>query len=236
LQKKWLILSLLILFTLSGCLYPEERKTQNRMPYQDQITAVQTAVENFQKDTGVLPIKTKEADTDIYQKYLIDFNKLVPKYMQEPPGNSFEKGGTFQYVLINVETKPTVKLADLVLTDKVQDVQVALNIYMAKHQYPPFKKIEAQGRYTLDYKKLGFKEDPFVKSPFTGKKLPLMVNGDAKIFIDYRRDLNPAIESYKDELDKHEDIRHLLAEHSFFVPIYSVPYQAENNKPVFLIK
>ncbi|ANC77692.1 hypothetical protein ABE65_013150 [Fictibacillus phosphorivorans] len=235
-SKKWWIPLCLLLFTLSGCLYPEERKTQNRVPYQDQITAVQEAVESFQKDTGVLPIKTKEADTDIYQKYLIDFNKLVPKYMQEPPGNAFEKGGTFQYVLIDVETKPTVRLADLVLTDKVQDIQVALNIYMAENDYPPFKKIEAQGRHTLDFKKLGFKEDPYVTSPFTGKKLPLMVNGDAKIFIDYRKDLNAAITSYQDELDKHEDIRHLLAVHSFFVPVYSVPYTVENNKPIFLIK
>jgi hypothetical protein len=235
-QKKWLVPLCLILLTLSGCLYPEERKLQNRMPYQDQITAVQTAVDSFQKETGVLPIKTKEADTDIYQKYLIDFNKLVPKYMQEPPGNSYEKGGTFQYVLIDVETDPTVKLADLVLTDKVQDVQVALNIYMDKHQYPPFKKIEAQGRYTLDYKKLGFKEDPFVTSPFTGKKLSMMINGEAEIFIDYRKDLKSAVSSYSNELDKYEDIRQLLAKHSFFVPVYSVPYTIENKEPVFLIK
>jgi hypothetical protein len=234
--KKWAIPLFLILFTLTGCLYPEDRKMQNRVPYQDQITAVQEAVENFQKDTGVLPIKTKEADTDVYQKYIIDFNKLVPKYMQEPPGNSFEKGGTFQYVLIDVETKPSVKLADLVLTDKVQDVQTALKIYMDKHQYPPFKSIDAAGRYTLDYKKLGFKEEPFVTSPFTGKKLPLMVNGDAKIFIDYRKDLKPAIESYAEEIGEHEDIRHLLALHSFFVPTSSVAYTIENNKPVFLIK
>jgi hypothetical protein len=234
--KKWMLPLCFILLMLSGCLYPEERKGQNRAPYQDQIAAVQNAVENFQKDTGVLPIITKEADTDIYQKYTIDFNKLVPKYMQEPPGSSYEKGGTFQYVLINVETTPTVKLVDLVLIDNVQDVQTALNIYMAKNQYPPFKKIVAQGRYTIDFKKLGFKKDPTVTSPFTGNELSLMVNSEAKIFIDYSKDLKSAVSSYNDEIDKQEDIRHLLAEHSFFVPIYSVPYTVKNNKPVFLIK
>jgi hypothetical protein len=235
-SKKWWIPLFLILFTLSGCLYPEERKLHNRVPYQDQIVAVQKAVENFQKDTGVLPIKTKEADTDIYQKYEIEFNKLVPKYMQEPPANSFQQGGTFLYVLIDAETDPTVRLVDLVLTDKVQDVQAALNIYVAKHKYPPFKEIVENGRYTLDYKKIGFKKDPFVTSPFTGKKLPLMINNDSKLFIDYRKDLKAAMESNPDDVKEGEDMRHLLAKNSFFVPVYSVPYTVKNNDPVFLIK
>ncbi|WNB93714.1 hypothetical protein [Bacillus sp. NEB1478] len=235
-SKKWFIPFCLILLTLSGCLYPEERKLQNRIPYQDQITAVQKAIDSFQKDTGVLPIETKDGNTDVFQKYVIDFNKLVPKYMQEPPGNSFEKGGTFLYVLTDVETNPTVKLADLVMTDKVQDIQVALKVYMSKHKYPPFKEIVASGRYTLDYKKLGYKKDPTVKSPFTGKQLPLMINNDTKLFIDYRKDLRVAMSSNPKDIKKHEDIRYLLADHSFFVPIYSVPYTVENNKPVFLIK
>lgn len=50
--------------------------SKNQIPYKDQILAVQTAVDTFKKDNGgILPIKTKEAETPIYQKYPIDFKK-----------------------------------------------------------------------------------------------------------------------------------------------------------------
>jgi PBP1b-binding outer membrane lipoprotein LpoB len=75
-MKRKMLFSLLILTAvlLSGCLYPKEELTQNQIPYKDQIKAVQTAVDDFQKNNGgILPIKTREAKTPIYQKYPIDF-------------------------------------------------------------------------------------------------------------------------------------------------------------------
>ena len=72
---------------------------------------MQHAVDRFKKDNGgILPIKTKEANTPIYQKYLIDFKKIVHKYMPEIPGNAYESGGIFQYVLIDVETDPNSEI------------------------------------------------------------------------------------------------------------------------------
>src|SRR5579875_2095880 len=86
------------IFLLSGCMYPEQNLAKNQIPYKDQLQAVQTAVNDYRKDNGgLLPIKTKEANTPIYEKYPIDFKKLMPKYMSEPPGNAFENGGIFQY-------------------------------------------------------------------------------------------------------------------------------------------
>src|SRR3954452_6975405 len=104
---KWNMLVYLALtaFLLTGCMYPQEELAKNQVPYQDQIQTVQTAVDAFRKDNGgILPIKTKEAETPIYQKYPIEFKKITPKYIADTPGNAYENGGVFQYVLVDVET------------------------------------------------------------------------------------------------------------------------------------
>src|SRR5690348_7684666 len=98
-MKRLMLFSTLMIMAviLSGCMYPKEELTQNQVPYKDQIKAVQSAVDDFQKDNGgILPIKTKDAETPIYQKYPIDFKKIAPKYIAEPPGNAYESGGIFQ--------------------------------------------------------------------------------------------------------------------------------------------
>ena len=70
--------------------------------------------------------------------------------------------------------------------------------------------------YTLDYKKLGYADEPFVVSPFTNHNLSFVINGNAEIFVDYRIDLYEAIERNKKEMiiKKGEDIRDLLMEDS----------------------
>ena len=63
--------------------------------------SVQTAINQFQEDNdGILPIKNSDETTPIYQKYVIDFKRIVPEYMAEPPSNAFESGGVFQYVIV----------------------------------------------------------------------------------------------------------------------------------------
>ena len=137
---KWNVLGSFLALTailLAGCMYPEKELTKNQVPYQDQIQAVQTAVDSFREDNGgILPIKTKEAETPIYQKYPIEFKKITPKYIAEPPGNAFENGGIFQYVLVDVETRPTVKLFDLRITDTIRDIKLRIKT----KGYPPYKK------------------------------------------------------------------------------------------------
>ncbi|MFE7152032.1 hypothetical protein ACFVIJ_16925, partial [Heyndrickxia sporothermodurans] len=99
---------------LSGCMYPQDKLAKNQVPYESQIEEVQKAVNKFQKDNdGILPIKTKDQSTPIYEKYPIDFKKMIPNYLSDAPGNSYENGGIFQYVLIDVENKPKVKIFDL---------------------------------------------------------------------------------------------------------------------------
>lgn len=222
---------------LTGCLYPQEKLQQNQAPYADQLAAVQTAVDSFQKESdGLLPIKTRDMSTPLYQKYPIDFAKLMPHFMQEPPGNSFENGGIYQYVLIDVETKPTVKLIDLRAAEKIRDIKLKLQMYRDQHQYPPFQKVLANGVFTLDYNKLGYDEEPYVVSPYSGENLPLVIDGQGEIYVDYSMDLYEALQKNGDKVQPGSDIRVLLTMEAPFVPAYSLPYTAEDKQPVFFVQ
>lgn len=233
---KWKMLSCLVALTavfLAGCMYPKEELAQNQVPYKDQIQAVQNAVDSFREDEGgILPIKTKDAETPIYQKYPIDFKKIAPKYIPEPPGNAFESGGIFQYVLVDVETKPTVKLLDLRIAEAIRDI----NLRIKTKGFPPFKKEITKNVYTLDFKKLGYKEPPYVASPFTNKNLSFVVTTEAKVYVDYAPDLYEALKSAHKEVKPGEDIRSILVDHSMLVPAFSLPYtvDAKTKEPVFL--
>lgn len=222
-------------FILTGCMYPEENLVQNQVPYKDQVESVQSAVNQFQAaNGGILPIKTKDAETPIYQKYPIDFPKIVPEYLAEPPGNSYENGGIYQYVLVDVETKPTVKLLDLRMAETIREIKQRIKA----SGYPPFKKKIADNLYTLDFKKIGYKEEPVAVSPFTGYNLHFIISTDAEIYIDYRSDLFKTIKSSKQEIKEGEDIRYLLLDDSMFVPAYSLPYTIDmkTGEPIFLAK
>ncbi len=232
---KWNLLACIFAaaILLSGCMYPEKELAKNQIPYKDQIQTVQTAIDGFRKDNGgILPIKTKEAETPVYQKYPIDFKKITPKYMAEPPGNAFESGGIFQYVIVDAETDPTVKLLDLRMTETIRD----LNLRIKSQGYPPFKTQIAKNVFSLDFKKLGYEKPPYVVSPFTNQNLSLVITGSGEVFVDYRPDLYQALKKKNNAVKPGEDIRSLLVEDSMFVPAYSLPYtiDAKSKEPVFL--
>lgn len=221
------------LLTLTGCMYPEENLIQNQVPYIEQVNSVQNAVKEFQTaNGGILPIKTKDAKTPIYQKYPIDFQKIVPAFLAEAPGNAFENGGIFQYVLVDAEADPTVKLLDLRMAETIREIKLRINA----NGYPPFKEKIADSVYTIDFKKLGYKEEPIAISPFTNQNLHFVISSDAEVYIDYRSDLYQALKSNKKDLREGEDIRHILVADSMFVPAYSLPYTIDKttNEPIFL--
>jgi hypothetical protein len=233
-KMKLVLVIVLTASLLAGCLYPDEQLQKNQIPYEDQIEAVQSAVEKFQSDNGgILPIKTRDEDTPIYIKYPIDFNKLKGIFLSEVPGNAYENGGVFQYVLIDVEENPTVKIFDLRIAEQIREI----NIRIQSTGYPPFKESIADNVYTLDYSKIGYDEEPYVVSPYSNQRLPLLINGSGEIFVDYRNDLNKVLQENGDSVETGEDIRPILTEHSAFVPAYSPPYTVnEDNEPVFMMK
>nr|WP_309100748.1 hypothetical protein [Fredinandcohnia onubensis] len=232
---------MVIVFSLSlltGCLYPKEKLTQNQIPYEDQIADVQRAVDQFKEDSGgLLPIKTRDMETPLYQKYPIDFTRISPKYIAEPPGNAYETGGVYLYVLVNVETNPTVKLLDVRISEEISELNLRVEIYRSSNGYAPFKDQLQTNVFTLDYSKLGLKEEPFVVSPFTGKNLPLLITNTNEIFVDYRMDLYEYLTKYEHTYQTGDDIRDILVEHSMFVPINSQPTTIDDkNEPIFLNK
>ncbi|WP_462412041.1 hypothetical protein [Neobacillus sp. Marseille-QA0830] len=226
------LFSIIVIF-LTGCMYPDEKLTENQIPYKDQLQSVQTAVNEFKQDNGgILPIKTKDMDTPIYQKYPIDFKKIAPKYMAEPPGNAFESGGIFQYVLIDVETNPTVKLLDLRVAETIREIKLRIKT----KGYPPFKKQIARNVYTLDFKQLGYTKPPYAVSPFSGQNLSFVISTNGEIYVDYAPDLYQALKKTNQNLISGDDIRRLLTADSMFVPAFSLAYtiDATTKEPVFM--
>jgi hypothetical protein len=235
-MKKYTLILIICSFFLSGCLYPDERLAQNSIPYTDQLESVQSAVNQFREGSGgLLPIKDRDMETPIYQKYPIDFAKVVPRYLAEPPSSAYESGGIYQYVLIDVEENPTVKLIDLRLADEIRELKTRILAYKRTNGgYPPFDKILANYIFTLDFKKLGYEDPPFVVSPYSGENLPFIINNEGEIFIDYSLDLYKVLQESNHDYKPGEDIRPILLRDSVFVPAFSVPYTIKNNEPVFL--
>ncbi|MGM7721908.1 hypothetical protein [Metabacillus sp. Hm71] len=230
-----IMIGILCCILLAGCLYPDEKLEKNTIPYEDQIAAVQNAVDRFREESGgLLPIKTRDMSTPIYQKYPIDFTTLSPKYMAEPPGTAYENGGVYSYVLVDVEENPTVKLIDLRISEAIHELAIRIDVYRQSNGYPPMKELITKDIYTLDYKKLGYDKAPTIESPYSGEHLPLVINNQAEIYVDYRIDLFKALQEKDHSYKPGDDIRDLLVKDTYFVPAYSLPYTIDDQgEPVF---
>ncbi|UFJ42795.1 hypothetical protein LOK74_09995 [Brevibacillus humidisoli] len=222
---------LLLSFLLGGCLYPEERRAENQVPSTVYLEMTQKAIEQYQADQGVLPIVTKEFDTPIFEKYEIDFKKLIPKYLPDYPGNSFEKGGMYKYVLIDVETKPTVRLIHLGIVSQVADVQLAVNRFYGNHEEWPIGQEVASGYHIVDFNKLN-RDEQQVESLVTNQLLPFVISNQGVVGIDYGADIAAVIRSTNATVPENTDPRHILARESLFVPIKSFAYTMKNDQPV----
>ena len=233
-RRIFMVIVLLVIGALmSGCgsLYPVDEIQANQIPDVDQLAAVQRAVNEFKADTAVLPIKTREADTDIFIKYLIDFEKLVPQYLANIPSNAYEKGGIYQYIIWDAEHNPTVKLVDLQMPERIREV----NLRFTAAQYPQYKDKVADFIYTIDFKRIGYTESTTVKSPYSNNLLPLLVTTEGAVIVDYRIDLAKILQEKQIVAQPGEDIRRYLVEHYPVVPAYSVPYTVDKNQePMFM--
>ena len=201
-----LLAILLTAIMLSGCLYPEERKAKNSAPHQHQLKEVQAAVDEFREATGGLP-----------------------------PGTSYENGGEYLYVLVDVEKKPTVKLIDVKMSEMIRELKLRVEMYKDQHKYPPYKKVVSKNLFMLDHEKLGLKEAPSVTSPLSGTSLPLLVDEKGDIKVDYRMDLAKLMKKSKKTVKPGEEVQDLMWEETPFVPAFSVKYTVnDKQEPVFL--
>ncbi|WP_215141499.1 hypothetical protein [Exiguobacterium qingdaonense] len=234
-MKKMIVIVSLVLTTfLAGCMFPESERANN-LPYEDQLNSVQSAVDAYREQSGVLPIKTKPADTPLMERYPIDFSRLVPGYMADPPTNSFEGGGLFQYILVDVESTPTVKLIDLRVAERLQRLQTNINAFRAKEGKFPFDGSLGKNQFTLDYEKIFVTEEPVIPSPYSDRELPIYVDGTGQLFVDYRADVEEALQKTDESVQNGEDIRYLLYKDAPFAPAYSQGYTIdERGEVVFL--
>jgi hypothetical protein len=218
------ILIIVVLFSLQACANPGDPKAMNHVAYPAQITEVQAAVNAYKKDTGVLPIKNSTPSTPLYEQNRIDFNRLVPKYLPKPPFNAYEEGGYFQYLIVTPETHPTVKVYDLTFTSTIQDIEHKIDVFRYNKGFSPVGKILSNGRYTIDYKALGYDSPPYVISPYSGQHLEFFMDNQSKVYINYLPDIYTTIKKVKGSVKRGEDLRSLLYKNSPYVPISSVPY------------
>ncbi|MGE7673743.1 hypothetical protein ACQKMV_09230 [Lysinibacillus sp. NPDC094403] len=209
---------------LVGCAYPEDEKRAKLVPDPDQLAAVQRAVDEYREATGgLVPIKNSELDTDLYIKYLIDFEKLMPKYLAQIPGNAYEKGGIFQYIIWDPENEAKVKLVDLNAAERIREI----NIRKLSTQYLPIKGASSDNVYQINFNELGYKTDVTVKSPYSGTELPIFMTGDGEMHVDYSIDLGHLLKEDKPDVKPGDDIRQLLVDKYPVVPAYSIPYTVD---------
>ena len=234
-MKRFLLtISLLTASILGGCMFPDSERVNN-IPYEDQLQSVQSAVDDYKENTGVLPIKTKPANTPLMERYPVEFGRLVPGYMADPPSNSFEGGGLFQYVLVDVETDPTIKLIDLRVTERLQQLQTKINAFRAKEGKFPFDGSLGKNQFTIDYEKVFVSEEPYIPSPYSDKELPIYVDGSGQLFVDYREDMKQVLENTDESLNPGDDLRYLLYEDSPFAPAYSQGYSIDEQGEVIFL-
>jgi len=228
-------ISLCMIVLLTGCLYPSNKLSENQMPYEDQLEIVQNAVNSYQSNAnGALPIVTKENDTPIFEKYIIDFQMMKDQnVLSSIPSNAFESGGIYKYVLIHPDDDPQVKLIDLNITEEIRKIYTKISSYRSKHLYPPFGKEIAKDVYTINYEKIGMEHEPYIVSPYSQKNLPIVLAASGDLYVDYRIDLKQALTDHEHDYKNGDDIRYIIAENSPFVPVYSLPYTIEDDQPVF---
>jgi hypothetical protein len=230
---KFMTIVLLLPLFLSGCVYGNQIKQQNSPATGEFINVVQGAVDQYIQRNGVPPIQNKEADTPIYEKYLVDFTKLRNYNMiSTVPANAFENGGTAIYVLVNVETKPQVKLMDLPSYQRMVELQREVDLYIKNTGKLPKGKSVSEHFYLLAGDKFTKKKTQ-IQSPYSRQDLNVVIHDTGRIAIDYTPELLKAMNKsgLKQTSDTTIDLRSFLVEQAFFVPAWSYPYHWNNDQP-----
>lgn len=232
------LLAVLLLFWIcSGCLYPDEEQQQNPAAGKEYLLVVQNAVNEYQKETGLLPIRNSTVETPVYEKYIIDFKMLKNRgFISEIPSNAFEKGGGNYYLILNEETHPEVKLLNLSLFQQVEKVQKWVDTYKTNHYGRlPTGPSAAPHFNWIDFMLLKEKEQQ-VRSLYTGNYLSLMMHESGRVVINYAPDLMQLVNKGTIKPTENTDLRTLLVEQFPYAPAKSYPYYWVNDEPQISIK
>jgi hypothetical protein len=225
-------LLILILTSMTGCLYPNDQTPGSQVSAREAVLTAQDAVNRYKEQTGLLPIQNAEQSVPLYEKYKIDFGKLKRMgFISQVPSAAFENGGAYQFLIIDEETKPQVKLLDLAVFQAVGNVQKKVDQYRLDHSnrnpagdevYPGFPEI--------DFGKLAMSV-PDIRSMYSHQPLNLLVNDRGQVLVDYGIDIAAALKKLSAKPTVSEDLRRLLVEASYYVPVRSPSYHLVNGEP-----
>ncbi|MCL6602395.1 MAG: hypothetical protein K6T94_05905 [Paenibacillus sp.] len=224
---------LILTFSLSGCLYPDSDEGIPKVNYRESVKRIQSAVDDFQQEEGILPIINADITTPRYEKFRIDLDMLNKKgYLDDIPSTAFEKGGSAYFLILNEESDPTVKVMDLVTVQKVNDVQLQITRYKSAHGgvLPAGDEIYP-GLFSIDSKKAGTGSIK-LSSVYSGEDTPFIMDKDGNVYVDYVFDIMTVINKNGGPEQQNRDLRFDLEEASYYVPVKSLPYLWINEQPV----
>ncbi|MGF7050026.1 hypothetical protein J2T13_004549 [Paenibacillus sp. DS2015] len=228
-----MVMVILLMLMATGCLYSGENKKQNLVSYRESVNRIQLAVDDYQKEEGLLPIINADQDTPRYEKFRVDMNKLKNKgYIDEIPATSFEMGGSAYFLILDEETNPTIKVMDLVTVQKVNEVQQAVDKYKRNHANDlPLGELLYPNVHTVDLVKIGVPKIELT-SVYSGQDMKFIMDGEGIVYADYAFDIMQAIDNSDTKPTANKDLRVYLEESSQLVPVKSLPYVWENGEPV----
>ncbi|WP_231574758.1 DUF3939 domain-containing protein [Paenibacillus sp. FSL R7-0273] len=224
--------AVLLLCVMAGCMYPKEQQ-QPGNGSRESVRRVQAAVDDYRQQEGLLPILNSTADTPRYEKFVIDLEKLNRQgYLDEIPSASFEQGGNFYFLLLDEETLPVVKLMDLVTVQLVNDVQRQVNRYKSAHggRLPAGEELYP-GLYAVEDKAAGISAIT-LSSVYSGQPLEFMMDDSGNVFVDYASDIMTAVRNSGSTPGADADLRTMLEDVSYYVPVKSLPYLWLSGEPV----
>ncbi len=230
-QSFLLALAGAIVLLSTGCMYPAEQRMQlDRLS--QQVAQVQVAVDAYFRQNKILPYVYTEMKQKLTTKYKVNFKELNG-FLGELPPSSFNKGGYFVFVLVDVEKDPTVRLFDLRINDAVSKIESGINQYVKHYRALPKKTQINQYFYTIDYKKL--KLEPIeIPSPYSQEKLPLIIDLNGKVYIDYRTEVMKKWQQATQKPSEQTDLRLWLSKDSLYVPAFSPVIKMKGNEPQLL--
>jgi hypothetical protein len=220
------------LFSLTGCLYLDDQRVGSDVSARESVLTVQDAVDRYQEQTGLLPLLNSAESVPLYEKFKIDFGKLKRMNMiAQVPSAAFENGGSYQFLIIDEDSKPLVKLLDLVQFQLVADIQKKVDEYGGQHGNKLPVGVEVYpGFRSVDFNKLGSKA-PEIVSDYSHQFLNLIADEQGKVYIDYGIDIASALNKAGTTPSADVDLRRALIDASYYVPVRAPVYHWANGAP-----
>jgi len=231
-QQYVAVTGFIIILLLAGC----GSRSGDAAPPQETVPIVQQAVDRYVLTHHTPPVKQRTGEAGEYERYPIDFRQLVQTLqLAQVPSNAYENGGAYYYVLQPSSEGWQVKLIDMVLWQNVTDIQAKASTYIAQTGRLPAADSLREGIYKIDAKALGLDSDQ-VRSVYSPQMLPLLITDSGTVVIDYAFEIMKRVQMLAETFQPTiKDLREILMDGSFMLPVHSLPYRWENDEPVITL-